>query len=107
ARLVLVPTVVLLASCATWRPNETWSFALTRDAYVGEPGTYRSNMFDPDHPRYGGVADLWEVGLVLLPESLTLAADVCALPVALPHDAYLACRRACGTSREERSDSPR
>ena len=102
ARLALVLSAAPLAACASWHSNETWSFALTRDAYDPEPGKYDTRMFDADHPRSGGVESLWLVGIVLLPVSLTMVADACVLPITLPHDAYVACRHAVRTDTDEK-----
>ena len=106
ARLALVLSVAPLAACASWRSNETWSFAVTRDAYDPEPSKLASRMLEGHHES-GGVEDLWIVAIALLPVSLTLVADACVLPITLPHDAYVACRCAVRGDTDERSDSGR
>ncbi len=41
---------------------------------------------------HGGVEDLWMVGLVLLPWSLAVVMDACALPITVAHDVGLGCK---------------
>lgn len=98
ASLVLAVLAQHWCACSTFRPGESWTFAITRNMFDGEvpddSGTVKEALnkeaWSKTQPYRGGVEELWVAAVLLLPTSIGMGLDIVCLPVELVHDGYVA-----------------